>query len=86
MVGSDVNPFRYSGPVPAADLVDRDAERQAITDLARSGHNAHVTAPRRYGQTSLPGAAPARADAEGWTCGYVDFFGVLTRPASPSTA
>ena len=77
MVGAGVNPFRYSGPVPVADLVDRDAERQAIIDLAWSGNNARLAAPRRYGKTSLLRAVLARADADGWTCVYVDFFGVL---------
>jgi hypothetical protein len=77
VTGLGINPFRYSGPVPVADLIDRHAERQAIIDLAWSGNNARLAAPRRYGKTSLLRAVLARADVEGWTCVYVDFFGVL---------
>ncbi len=78
MAGAGINPFRYSGPIPVADLVDRQGERQAIIDLAWSGNNARLAAPRRYGKTSLLRATLARADAEGWACVYVDFFGVLS--------
>lgn len=74
---SGINPFRYSDPIPAEDLVDREVERQALVDLAWSANNARLVAPRRYGKTSLLRATLARAATEGWTTVYVDFFGVL---------
>jgi uncharacterized protein len=72
-----INPFRYSDPIPAEDLVDRESERQALIDLAWSANNARLVAPRRFGKTSLIKATLARAASEGWTTVYVDFFGVL---------
>jgi hypothetical protein len=78
VTGAGINPFRYSSPIPVADLVDRDGERQALIDLATSGNNARVAAPRRYGKTSLLRATLAQAETGGWVSVYVDFFGVLS--------
>lgn len=48
-----VNPFVYSRPVAAADVVGRDTECEQLLSLASGGHYATVSAPRRYGKTSL---------------------------------
>ena len=48
-----INPFRYSGPVAADDLIDRDAEAAQLLATAWEGNNSRVVAPRRFGKTSL---------------------------------
>jgi uncharacterized protein len=73
-----VNPFRYSGPVPVDELIDRDAEAATLLDVAASGNNSRLVAPRRYGKTSLLGRVRRDAENEGWSTVSVDFFGVLT--------
>jgi hypothetical protein len=78
MTARGVNPFHYTSPVAAEDLVDRQRELSEILDLAYSGNNARLAAPRRYGKTSLLRAVLADADRRGFAVVYVDFFGVLT--------
>ncbi|MGH9177392.1 MAG: AAA family ATPase [Acidimicrobiales bacterium] len=73
-----VNPFRYSGPVGAADLIDREAETARLVDGAREGNNSRVVAPRRFGKTSLLRRVMAEMEGDGWEAVYVDFFGVVT--------
>jgi hypothetical protein len=73
-----MNPFRYTEPVPPAELIDRDAETKQLLDRAVSGNNSRLIAPRRYGKTSLLGRVIEEARGEGWAAVYVDFFGVLT--------
>lgn len=72
------NPFRYSGPLPVADLVGRDAEAAILLERAAEGNNSRLVAPRRYGKTSLLRRVLADARRAGWAAVYVDFFGVLT--------
>lgn len=72
------NPFRYSEPVPAEELLDRDEEAAALLDRATGGHNSRLVAPRRYGKTSLLDRVAEDARRGGWAAVYVDFFGVLT--------
>lgn len=71
------NPFRYSEPVPAEELLDREDEAQALLERA-TGNNSRLVAPRRYGKTSLLARVAQDARREGWAAVYVDFFGVLT--------
>ena len=73
-----MNPFRYSEPVPAAELIDRDAEIARLVATAVSGNNSRLLAPRRYGKTSLLNRLGEALAKEGWNAVYVDFFGVLT--------
>jgi hypothetical protein len=73
-----MNPFRYSGPVPPGEVIDRDAEVEQMLGTAESGNNTRLLAPREYGKTSLLGRVLAEAGAQGWATVYVDFFGVLT--------
>lgn len=74
----DVNPFRYSGPVPSADLVGRAAETEQLQRTAEEGNNSRLVAPRRYGKTSLLRRITDEMRTDGWEAVYVDFFGVLT--------
>jgi len=48
-----VNPFVYSRPLAAGDVVDREPETKRLLALAAGGHYARLYAPRRYGKTSL---------------------------------
>ncbi len=73
-----MNPFRYSEPVPTAELIDRDAETARLVETAVSGNNSRLVAPRRYGKTSLLNRLRDDVVREGWNAVYVDFFGVLT--------
>jgi uncharacterized protein len=75
---SVLNPFRYSEPVPPAELIDRDGEAELLLRRALEGNNSRVVAPRRYGKTSLLRRVAEAAEKEGWAAVYVDFFGVLT--------
>lgn len=73
-----MNPFRYSEPLPPAELIDRDLETAHLLDTAVSGNNSRLVAPRRYGKTSLLNRLGEAVSREGWNAVYVDFFGVLT--------
>ena len=72
------NPFRFSEPVTAKDLLDRDDEAALLLKRAESGDNSRLVAPRRYGKTSLLNRVVEDARRAGWAAVYVDFFGVLT--------
>jgi hypothetical protein len=72
------NPFRYSLPVPVADLVDREDEAELLLGRASEGNNSRLVAPRRFGKTSLLRRTLHDAGRRGWAAVYVDFFGVLT--------
>lgn len=73
-----MNPFRYSAPLPPAELIDREGETSALMDTATDGNSSRLVAPRRYGKTSLLLKLGDAARKEGWSFVYVDFFGVLT--------
>lgn len=72
------NPFRFSEPVPAEDLLDREDETRLLLKRAEGGNNSRLVAPRRYGKTSLLNRVVEDARRAGWNAVYVDFFGVLT--------
>jgi hypothetical protein len=72
------NPFRFSEPVPAQELLDRDDETRLLLKRADGGNNSRLVAPRRYGKTSLLNRVVEDARRAGWHAVYVDFFGVLT--------
>jgi uncharacterized protein len=77
-MNASANPFRFSEPVPADELLDRDAEATMLLERARSGNNSRLVAPRRFGKTSLLTRVVQEARQGGWAAVYVDFFGVLT--------
>jgi hypothetical protein len=47
------NPYSYGGPVSGPHFVGRDAEVAALVSRMENGVSVVVTAPRRYGKTSL---------------------------------
>ena len=71
-----MNPFRYSGPVTASEVIDREEEIERLMSTAESANNSRVVAPREYGKTSLLNKLRERAAGEGWATVSVDFFGV----------
>lgn len=73
-----MNPFEYTSPLPAEELIDRDPETATLVDRAVDGHNSRLVAPRRYGKTSVLNRVRDELDKEGFACVYVNFFGVLT--------
>ncbi|MBI4897239.1 MAG: AAA-like domain-containing protein [Actinobacteria bacterium] len=73
-----LNPFVYNHPIDPPDLIDRDAESQMLATLAQEGNHARLTAPRRYGKTSLLRKVLADCDRLGMPTAYVDFFGIQT--------
>ncbi|MCK9250840.1 MAG: hypothetical protein M0P31_17915 [Solirubrobacteraceae bacterium] len=72
------NPFRYDDPLPEAEQIGRERERDRLVDLCLDGRNSRLTAPRRFGKTSLVRAALAKAHDAGLTVVYVNFLGVVT--------
>lgn len=48
-----VNPFHYGTPAEGEHFAGRDAELAALASRMRSGVNAVLVSPRRYGKTSL---------------------------------
>ena len=73
-----MNPFRYSEPLPVAEMIDRDAETRQLVETAVSGNGSRLVAPRRYGKTSLLNRLGEEIRREGWVAVYVNFFGVLS--------
>lgn len=73
-----MNPFIYETPVAPADLVDREGEIALLSSRAESGHNSRLSAPRRYGKTSLLQKVIEDVRAMDLPVVYVNFFGVVT--------
>lgn len=74
-----VNPFVYSRPLAAADVVDREQETERLLALAAGGHYARLYAPRRYGKTSLLLKALAEGERrQRLVPVLVDLYGVLS--------
>jgi hypothetical protein len=72
-----LNPFVFSRPVDADDLIDRDRESERLLALAEGGHAVRLSAPRRYGKTSLLRRLGRDAERAGMNYVEVDFYGVL---------
>jgi uncharacterized protein len=75
---SPLNPFVFSQPVDPVDLIDRDRESEQLLALAEGGHAVRLSAPRRYGKTSLLRRLGAEAEKAGMNYVEVDFYGVLS--------
>jgi uncharacterized protein len=67
-----MNPFVYSGPVAADQVIDRDGPATLLLELAESGQAARLSAPRRYGKTSLLYRLREDASRAGFAVVYVD--------------
>jgi hypothetical protein len=72
------NPFEYSKPLPAGQMVDRGRELGTLADQLANTHNSRLVGPRRYGKTTLINAALAQARDDGLVAIQVNFLGVLT--------
>src|SRR5579862_9670254 len=59
------NPFSYGSPVASPYFAGRAVELAALTSRMSNGINVVVTAPRRYGKTSLLGRAAGQVAAQG---------------------
>jgi uncharacterized protein len=73
-----LNPFIFSRPVDPDDLIDRDGESERLLALAEGGHAVRLSAPRRYGKTSLLRRIAREAEKIGMNYVEVDFYGVLS--------
>ena len=73
-----LNPFRYSGPIAADDMIDRDAEADDLLALAEGGHSFRLVGPRRYGKTSLLKRLLGEAEQAGMATVLVDLQDVLS--------
>jgi uncharacterized protein len=60
---SSPSPFIYDGPIPPDQLIGRHQEAATLREWARAGRFVALTAPRRYGKTSLIGKVAADAAA-----------------------
>lgn len=73
-----LNPFGFSGPVLPKELIDREAEREQLIDLAHGPHLVRLEAARRYGKTSLLKSVVSTLGNEGFAAVLVDFEDVLS--------
>jgi uncharacterized protein len=73
-----VNPFRFSGPLPPEEMVDRAPEAKDLLDLVEGGHSLRLLGPRRYGKTTLLRRLLDDADRVGMATCLVDLEDVLT--------
>lgn len=74
----DLNPFRFSGPLPPEDMIDRDPEADDLLSLAEGGHSFRLVGPRRYGKTTLLRRVLEAAEREGAATVLVDLQDVLS--------
>src|SRR5947209_4848448 len=78
MSGRDLNPFRFSGPLPPEEMIDRDPEAEELLALAEGGHSFRLVGPRRYGKTTLLRRVLESAKHEGMATVLVDLQDVLS--------
>jgi hypothetical protein len=77
-VPSELNPFIFSRPLAPEDLIDREGEAEKLLELAEGGHATRLSAPRRYGKTSLLRRLGRDAELAGMNYVEVDFYGALS--------
>jgi hypothetical protein len=75
---AEINPFDFSKPARAEELIDRDDELDLLIRLAEGHTNCRLTAPRRYGKTTLLKRVRADAERLGMHTVYVNFYGLLS--------
>jgi uncharacterized protein len=74
----DLNPFRFSGPLPPEEMIDRDPEADDLLALSAGGHSFRLVGPRRYGKTTLLRRVLGAAEREGTATVLVDLQDVLS--------
>lgn len=76
---SGPSPFVYDGPIPPDHLIGRDHETKVLRAWSKAGRFVALTAPRRYGKTSLIGRVAREAEDRDRTAVVVtDLFGVAS--------
>jgi len=75
----ELNPFVFSRPLDPEYLIDRDQEAAQLLALAEGGHATRLSAPRRYGKTSLLRRVGRDVEKIGFNYVEVDFYGVLSQ-------
>jgi uncharacterized protein len=80
MARGQLNPFRFVGPLPPGETIDRDAEAADLIALALAGHSMRLVGPRYYGKTTLLRRVLEGADREGMVTALIDFRDVLSIP------
>lgn len=74
----ELNPFVFTRPLEPERLIGRRRESEQLLDLVEGGHLVRLSAPRRYGKTSLLRRLERDADLVGMNYVEVDFYGVLS--------
>lgn len=74
----ELNPFVFNRPLEPDQLIDRDEEAERLLTLAEGGHASRLSAPRRYGKTSLLRRVGRDAELAGLNYVEVDFYGALS--------
>jgi hypothetical protein len=75
---TELNPFNFSRPAPAGELIDREEELKDLLRLAEANSNSRLTAPRRFGKTTLLKRVREEAEGFGMNTVYVNFYGLLS--------
>ncbi len=75
---SELNPFDFSKPASVEELIDRERDLEMLTRLAEANSNSRLTAPRRYGKTTLLKRVRAEAEVRGMNTVYVNLYGLLS--------
>lgn len=78
MGAPELNPFDFSRPAPASELINRERELEELLRLAEANSNSRLTAPRRYGKTTLLKRVREEAEGLGMNTVYVNFYGLLS--------
>lgn len=80
MVGLlETNPFTYGSPLASGEGIPRPAEQELLLRMALSGQNTRMSAPRRYGKTTLIADVRAAAERLDLNTVRVDLYGVMSR-------
>jgi uncharacterized protein len=74
----ELNPFNFSKPALADELINREDELGLLVRLAEEHANSRLTAPRRYGKTTLLKRARSEVEKIGMHTVYVNFYGLLS--------
>jgi uncharacterized protein len=74
----ELNPFVFNRPLDPEQPIDRDDEAKRLLQLAEGGHASRLSAPRRYGKTSLLRRVGRDAEFAGLNYVEVDFYGALS--------
>lgn len=74
----ELNPFVFNRPLDPDRLIDREDEAERLLALAEGGHASRLSAPRRYGKTSLLRRVGRDAERAGLNYVEVDFYGALS--------